>query len=76
MLARITEQARHALEHAECCRRIATCAGDPMTRREYRLLEESWLRLAESYQFAERISGYLEWQSKRLEPPPDFEWRI
>jgi len=47
-----------------------------MTRREYRLLEESWLRLAESYQFAERISGYLEWQSKRLEPPPDFEWRI
>jgi hypothetical protein len=77
MLARITDQARYALERAERCRHIHRLAGDPQTRREYEKLEQGWLRLAESFQFAEQISGYLEWQSKRLEPPAGVDlWGI
>jgi hypothetical protein len=76
MLARITEQARLAFEKAERCRHIHKLAGDPRTKREYELLEQNYLKLAESFQLAERISGYLEWQSKRLSSPPGLDDRV
>jgi len=28
-----------------------------------------WLKLADNFCFAERISGYLQWDAQRLKPP-------
>jgi len=44
---------------------------DPVLRKDFAVLVESWRRLAASYEFAGRVSGFLEWQAKRLSPPPE-----
>jgi len=44
----------------------AALAPDRKSRQSYLRLEDNWMRLAERYQLAERISGYLEWQAQRI----------
>lgn len=65
----ITGRAAQARAQAAHCR---TMAGDPSTkpdlREHYLRLEQGWLSLARSYDFAERVSGHLEWSAQRLRP--------
>jgi len=35
-------------------------------------LAARWFSLARSYRLAEQISGFLEWNAQRLEPPEAF----
>jgi hypothetical protein len=52
----LSEHVRECHLSAERCRRIADAASDPQTRSDFLDLEGRWLRLAESYQFWERLS--------------------
>jgi hypothetical protein len=60
----------HLAGQAQYCRkRAARC-------RELRLrdMEQHWLELAESYELAEKISGFLQWNAQRLAPPEAFSY--
>jgi hypothetical protein len=35
-------------------------------------MELHWLHLAESYELAEKVSGFLQWNAQRLAPPEAF----
>jgi len=74
MLERISEQLQLCYEHAELAARNARNAREPHMRKDFDLLESSWLKLAASYQMADRVSKFIEWRCRRVEPPPDFEW--
>jgi len=72
MLARIRNEIACCQLHIKECERKA---ADPNlgkgSRADFRLLARNWRRLAASYETAGEISGYLEWQARRLAPPPD-----
>jgi hypothetical protein len=70
MLARLCDQISECEEAAALARFNATLAPTPQMRQEYRKLEQHWRQLGRTLQFATLISGYLEWTSRRLEPPP------
>lgn len=62
-----------------CKRREATCrhlaadvSFDSSSRRQFAELAEHWRELAHSYELAEEVSGYIQWQAQRVEPPPDW----
>jgi hypothetical protein len=74
MLSRITGQASYCAERAETCRQLANdITYDATSRADFREMELRWLRLAQSYDLIEELSGYLQWQCQRIDPPPDFE---
>lgn len=50
---------------AYCRKRAARCR-----RQRLHELEHQWLQLAEAFELAEEISGYIEWQAERVAPPP------
>jgi hypothetical protein len=58
----IDGQAAYCRAEAARCRKRGLCD-----------LARHWLKLAETYELAERVSGYIEWQARRVEPPPGFE---
>lgn len=70
MLARICDQIIVAEEEAILARFKAKIALSPQIRQEYEQLEQRWLQLAQTLQFATSISGFLEWRAQRLDPPP------
>jgi len=70
MLARLGDQIAACNEEAALARMKAVAAETARLQREYRRLEEHWLRLADTLSFAATISGYLQWTAQRLEPPP------
>ena len=70
MLARLRDQISECEEEATLARFKAILAPSPQMRHEYIRLEQSWLQLQQTLQFATTISGYLEWRSGRLSPPP------
>jgi hypothetical protein len=61
---RLTGQADYCRERALIC-----------ARQGYREIARHWIKLARSYKLAEEVSGFLDWQSRRLEPPEAFERR-
>ena len=74
MLARMGDELTVCLLHLEECeRKAADPAFSRAARADFARVAESWRRLAASLEVATRISSYLEWRAKRLEPPPD--WR-
>ena len=72
MLGRLSDEMRVCHLHLEKCeRKAADARRSARHRKDYARLAESWRRLAQSYEFAGQISGFLEWQAKRLVPPPE-----
>ena len=59
MLLRTGPRQQECLERATRCRELAKAAVDPGTRAEYLRMEKSWLRLADSYQFSERLNLFV-----------------
>jgi len=45
-------------------------AAPPELRQEYYALEQVWLDVVSELEFAQTVSGYLQWAAQRLEPPP------
>lgn len=73
-MSRITGQAEECFERARTCRLLAEdISFDEKARKDFADMAERWLTLARSYALAEEISGFIEWQAKRLDPPPGFE---
>jgi hypothetical protein len=62
----ITGGKDEALEEAALCRLRAAAARSEAARREYRRLASGWRRLAEHFDLAARVSGYVEWRAGRL----------
>jgi hypothetical protein len=71
-MKRISGQAAYCLNRAASCRKLAEDERyDAAAWEDFRDMESRWLALANSYSLAEEISGYIEWQAQRVEPPPD-----
>jgi hypothetical protein len=66
MLARLSGKAAYAYAQAERIGAEAAGARDDALRKELLKLETSWLILAGSFEFAERISGFIEWSAQRV----------
>jgi hypothetical protein len=58
MLQKLSEQAADCHRRAQEARRKADLAADRTVRQDYLDLERRWLKLAESYQFTQRISDF------------------
>lgn len=55
------------MQRAASCRILAADAAfDSLVRGHFAEMAEHWSALAQSYQLAEEISGYIEWQARRL----------
>jgi 5'-deoxynucleotidase YfbR-like HD superfamily hydrolase len=70
MLTRVRDQIAVCEEEIVLSRFKATLATDPRLRKEYRRLERHWREVAKTLRFATEISGYLQWTSRGLDPPP------
>src|SRR6516162_696460 len=55
MLNNLSEQIRDCYRHAQDCARKAAEHADPNLKQDFLELEESWLFLARSFKFNERI---------------------
>jgi hypothetical protein len=68
MLQRIGPRQQECLSRATHCRDLAQVAADPQNRAEYLKTEKSWLRLADSYQFSERLSLFVTDRERTRKP--------
>ena len=58
MLQKLSENIADCVSHAVAAQRRADAAADAASKREYADMADRWRRLAESYQFVERIEGF------------------
>ena len=58
VLNNLSEQIRDCLQHAEECGRRAAAQTDPALRDDFLRLENRWLELARSMEFAERLTDF------------------
>jgi hypothetical protein len=72
MLAKIGAHARVCLSEAEAARLRAALSPELRARDEWLQIARRWRMLAQSYELAERVSGFLEWSARRLKPPEDY----
>lgn len=56
MLENLSEEMRRCYEEAEVCARAAAALTDEKLRADYLRLEQSWLRLARSYELRQRLT--------------------
>ena len=68
MLQNLSEEIRECLRLAEECRQLSTTALSPAAIKGYLDMEQRWLALARSYEFAERLSRFTAPFSKRRQP--------
>jgi hypothetical protein len=59
MLQKLSDNIAECMSHAVEAQRRAAEAADLATKRENADMAHRWLRLAESYQFVERIERFL-----------------
>lgn len=72
MLKKLSQEERLCLESAQECAAAAK-AGLPDVRAQYQRLERGWLTLASSYQFAQRLTAFVDHGKKRR---AKFELRL
>jgi hypothetical protein len=65
MLLNLSEEERLCHERAQECAEAAKEALTEDIRIQYQLLEKSWLTLASSYQFAQRLTAFTDHSKKR-----------
>ena len=58
MLDNLNEEVQGCFRHAEECARKAREATKPNLREGFLEMEQRWLRLAHSYQFAKKLKSY------------------
>jgi hypothetical protein len=60
MLQTLNKEIAECYQHAVECRRRADASSDPGSRQDFQDMEQRWLQLAHSYEFAERLSNFTE----------------
>ena len=60
MLQNLSEEIRECLRRADECKRLSKTALTPFAIKDYLEMEQRWLTLARSYEFAERLSRFTE----------------
>jgi hypothetical protein len=58
MLQNLSQQIRDCYQHAEDRRRRAVAQADSELRKDFLELEKRWLKLARSYELAERLAKF------------------
>jgi hypothetical protein len=58
MLQNLSEEIRECLRRAEECQRLSKTSLTPSAIKDYLDMEQRWLKLARSYEFAERLSRF------------------
>ena len=62
----VSEEIRECYRHAEDCARKAATQTDPKRKENFFELEQRWLFLARSWEFAERLTDFSD-EAKRKE---------
>jgi hypothetical protein len=57
----LSTEVRECYTHAEECARQAATQSDPTLRRDFLDLEQRWLKLAHSYEFAARVGAFADY---------------
>ena len=65
MLQNLSEEIRDCLGRAEECKRLSKTAVTASAIQDYLDMEQRWLALAHSYEFAERLSRFTQPFRKR-----------
>jgi len=65
MLNNLSEQIRDCYRHAQDCARKAAEQTDPNLKQDFLELEESWLFLARSFKFNERLDDSSDVMNRR-----------
>jgi hypothetical protein len=65
VLSKLSAEITECHRHAEDCAREAAAQRDPKLREDFLTLERRWLKLAASYELAERIETFSI-ENKRL----------
>jgi hypothetical protein len=60
MLQKLSDHVAECVSHAVEAQRRADEVIDPTTKREFADMADRWRRLADSYQFVERINRFLD----------------
>jgi len=60
MLQKLKTEIAECYQHALECRRRADDSSDPGCKQEFLGMEERWIQLAHSYDFAECLSNFTE----------------
>jgi len=60
MLQKLTDNIAECVSHAVEAQRRADEAADSASKREFADMADRWRRLADSYQFVERINHFLD----------------
>ena len=68
MLQNLSEEIRDCLRRGEECKRLSKTALSASAIQSYLEMEQRWLDLARSYEFAERLSRFTEPSRKREWP--------
>jgi hypothetical protein len=66
MAARITRSSIVCREEALVAKVRAASARSPELRLEHERIASQWTQLAETFDEAARVSGFIEWASRRL----------
>ena len=66
MLQNLSEEIRECLRRAEECKRLSRTALSTSAIEQYLEMEHRWLPLARSYEFAERLSRFIEQPTTRV----------
>jgi hypothetical protein len=65
MLQKLSKDICVCYQRAEQCRRAAETAHSPSAQDDFLNMEQRWLSLAHSYEFAERLSDFTEPSRRR-----------
>jgi hypothetical protein len=65
MLQKLSKDICECYQRAEQCRRAAETAHSPSAQDDFLNMEQRWLSLAHSYEFAERLSDFTEPSRRR-----------
>lgn len=64
MLASVSDEIRECYAHAQECARKAGNATSEEARQDFWRLEQNWLNLARSYEFARRLGDFQQRSKK------------
>lgn len=67
MVQKTREDVTYCYQRAEKSRRMSERETDPARQQEYADMEQRWIKLAISYQFAEQINSYSDEVHRRVD---------
>ena len=59
VLQNVSEEIRECYQHAEDCARRAAAERNPRIKQDFLDMQQRWLRLARSFEFAQRLNTFV-----------------